>query len=137
MAWSLPSDAICAAAYQGHTLTHDATSAVEGRHRADEKLSPDSGDLRGYLTECRQARPGLIDRHDLVAALDYAAEKKVTVISAPPAAERPRCCARGPAVWIRAAGSPSCRCGRASMTGTGLDNHRNPVTASHRPSGEP
>jgi len=29
------------------------------------------------------ARPGLIDRHDLVAALDHAAEKKVTVISAP------------------------------------------------------
>ncbi|HEX3957031.1 MAG TPA: LuxR C-terminal-related transcriptional regulator [Trebonia sp.] len=29
------------------------------------------------------ARPGLIDRHDLVAALDRAAEHKVTVISAP------------------------------------------------------
>jgi len=29
------------------------------------------------------ARPRLIDRHDLVAALDHAAEKKVTVISAP------------------------------------------------------
>ena len=58
MAWSLPSDAICAAAYEGHTLTHDATSAVEGRHRAGEKSPPDSGDLRGYLTECRQARPG-------------------------------------------------------------------------------
>jgi LuxR family maltose regulon positive regulatory protein len=29
------------------------------------------------------ARPGLIDRHDLVAVLDHAAEKKVTVISAP------------------------------------------------------
>ena len=28
-------------------------------------------------------RPGLIDRHDLVAALDRAAEKKVTIISAP------------------------------------------------------
>ena len=27
--------------------------------------------------------PGLIDRHDLVAALDRAAEKKVTIISAP------------------------------------------------------
>src|SRR4029453_12303619 len=48
MAWSLPSDAICAAAYEGHTLTHDATSAVEGRHRAGEKSPPDSGDLRGY-----------------------------------------------------------------------------------------
>ncbi|HET6918169.1 MAG TPA: hypothetical protein VFI46_01750 [Jiangellaceae bacterium] len=35
------------------------------------------------LTECRQARPGLIDRHDLVAALDHAAEKKMTIISAP------------------------------------------------------
>ena len=79
MAWSLPSDAICAAAYEGHTLTHDATSAVEGRYRAGEKSSPDSGDLRG----CRQARPGLIDRHDLVAALDHAAEKKMTIISAP------------------------------------------------------
>jgi LuxR family maltose regulon positive regulatory protein len=29
------------------------------------------------------ARPGLIDRHDLVAALDHAAEKKMTIISAP------------------------------------------------------
>ena len=29
------------------------------------------------------ARPGLIDRHDLVAALDRAAGKRVTVISAP------------------------------------------------------
>jgi LuxR family transcriptional regulator, maltose regulon positive regulatory protein len=29
------------------------------------------------------ARPGLIDRHDLIAALDRAAEHKVTVISAP------------------------------------------------------
>jgi LuxR family transcriptional regulator, maltose regulon positive regulatory protein len=29
------------------------------------------------------ARPGLIDRHDLIAALDRAAEKKVTIISAP------------------------------------------------------
>jgi len=29
------------------------------------------------------ARPGLIDRHDLLAALDRAAERKVTVISAP------------------------------------------------------
>jgi hypothetical protein len=48
MAWSLPSDAICAAAYEGHTLTRDATSAVKGRHRAGEKSSPDSGDLRGY-----------------------------------------------------------------------------------------
>jgi LuxR family maltose regulon positive regulatory protein len=31
-----------------------------------------------------RARPGLIDRHDLVAALDRAAEKQVTIISAPP-----------------------------------------------------
>jgi LuxR family maltose regulon positive regulatory protein len=30
-----------------------------------------------------RVRPGLIDRHDLVAALDRAAEKKVTIISAP------------------------------------------------------
>ncbi len=29
------------------------------------------------------ARPGLIDRHDLVAALDRAAGKQVTIISAP------------------------------------------------------
>ena len=29
------------------------------------------------------ARPGLIDRRELVCALDHAAEKKVTVISAP------------------------------------------------------
>jgi ATP/maltotriose-dependent transcriptional regulator MalT len=29
------------------------------------------------------ARPGLIDRHDLVAALDHAAGKRVTIISAP------------------------------------------------------
>jgi LuxR family maltose regulon positive regulatory protein len=35
------------------------------------------------LTECRQAQPDLIYRHDLVAALDHAAEKKVTIISAP------------------------------------------------------
>jgi hypothetical protein len=85
MAWSLPSDAICAAAYEGHTLTHDATSAVEGRHRAGEKSPPDSGDLRGYPDRVppSPARPGLIDRHDLVAALDHAAEKKMTIISAP------------------------------------------------------
>jgi len=29
------------------------------------------------------ARPGLIDRHDLFAAVDPAAEKKMTIISAP------------------------------------------------------
>src|SRR5829696_10431854 len=85
----LPSDAICAAAYEGHTLTHDATSAVEGRHRAGEKSPPDSGDLRGYPDRVppSPARPGLIDRHDLVAAEDHAAEKKMTIISGPPAAE--------------------------------------------------
>jgi LuxR family maltose regulon positive regulatory protein len=31
----------------------------------------------------RATRPGLIDRHDLIAALDHAVEKRVTVISAP------------------------------------------------------
>src|SRR5215204_4282191 len=105
MAWSLPSDAICTAAYEGHTLTHDATSAVEGRHRAGEKSPPDSGDLRGYPDRVppSPARPGLIDRHDLVAAVDHAAEKKMTIISAPAGSGRPRCCARGPAVWVRAA----------------------------------
>jgi hypothetical protein len=80
MAWSFPSDAIRVAAYEGHTRTHDATSAVEGRHRAGEKSSPDSGDLRGCPDRVppSPARPGLIERHDLVAALDHTAEKRVT-----------------------------------------------------------
>ena len=74
---------MCAAAYEGHALTHDATSAVEGRHRAGEKSPPDSGDLRGYPDRVPPSRPGPIDRHDLVAALDHAAKKKMTIISAP------------------------------------------------------
>ena len=82
-------------------------------------------------------RPGLVDRHDLVAALDQRAEKKVTIISAPAGSGKTSLLRAWAAVWVRAAGSPSCRCGRASMTRTGLDNHRNPVMASHRPSGEP
>jgi len=57
----------------------------EVRRRAGETSSPDSGDLPGYADRVQPstARPGLIDRHDLVAALDHAAEKKATVISAP------------------------------------------------------
>ncbi|HEY3033748.1 MAG TPA: hypothetical protein VGJ54_03720 [Streptosporangiaceae bacterium] len=62
------------------------------------------------------ARPGLIDRHDLVAALDHAAEKKATVISAPAGSGKTSLLR----VWagrpVRTAGSPSCRCGRAGMT---------------------
>jgi hypothetical protein len=34
------------------------------------------------------ARPGLINRHDLVAALDHAAGKRVTIISAPAGSAR-------------------------------------------------
>jgi len=90
------------------------------------------------LTECRKPGPARPDRrHDLVAALDHAAEKKMTIIS-PPAGSGKTSPLRA---WAGRLGqgrrSPSCRCGRASMTRTGLDNHRNPVTASHRPSGEP
>jgi hypothetical protein len=139
MAWSLPSDAIGAAAYEGHTLTHDATSAVEGRHRAGEKSPPDSGDLRGYPDRVppSPARPGLIDRHDLVAAVDHAAEKKMTIISAPAGSGKTSLLRAWAGRLGQGRRSPSCRCGQASMTRTGLDNHRNPVTASHRPSGEP
>jgi hypothetical protein len=73
-------------------------------HRQDgERSSPDSGDLPailggyadwvpggdGAVTDtpaagaggASAARPGLIDRHDLVAALDHAAGKRVTIIS--------------------------------------------------------
>jgi hypothetical protein len=55
-----------------------ATGQVRSRHRIPVICVV-------TLTECRQARPrpGLIDRHDLVAALDHAAEKKMTIISAP------------------------------------------------------
>jgi hypothetical protein len=79
-----------------NTLAHDATSSVEVGHRPGEKSSPDSGDLLGYADRVQPvpardgamadvsaavgsgrapstARPGLIDRHDLVAALDQPA----------------------------------------------------------------
>jgi hypothetical protein len=139
MAWSLPSDAIRAAAYEGHTLTHDATSAVEGRHRAGEKSPPDSGDLRGYPDRVppSPARPGLIDRHDLVAAVDHAAEKKMTIISAPADSGKTSLLR----AWAGRLGQGrriafmSVRPGQHDAHRT--RNHRNPVTVSHRPSGEP
>src|SRR5215469_2592010 len=78
---------------------------VQLRHREGDKSSPDSGDLPaiytgyadrvpggdGAMTDmpaaggraAGPARPGLIDRHDLVAALDRAVAKPVTIISAP------------------------------------------------------
>jgi hypothetical protein len=84
----------------------ERTSSVNVGHRPGEKSSPDSGDLHGYADRVQPvpgrdgamtdvsaavgsgrapstARPGPIDRHNLAAALDHAAEKKVTVISAP------------------------------------------------------
>ena len=42
-----------------------------------------------------RADPALIHRHDLMAALDRAAQKRVTIISAPPAPGKPRCCELG------------------------------------------
>ncbi len=80
-----------------NTLAHDATSSMEVGHRQGEKSSPDSGDLLRYADRVQPvpgrdgamtdvsaavgsgrapstARPGLIDRHNLVAALDHAAE---------------------------------------------------------------
>jgi polynucleotide 5'-kinase involved in rRNA processing len=56
-----------------------ATGQVRSRHRIPVICVV-------TLTECRQARPGpdwTDRRHDLVAALDHAAEKKMTIISAP------------------------------------------------------
>jgi hypothetical protein len=76
-----------------NSLARDATSSIEVGHRQGEKSSPDSGDLLGYVHRVQPvpgrdgamtdvsaavgsgrapstARPGLIDRHDLVAALD-------------------------------------------------------------------
>src|SRR5262245_16060914 len=50
-------------------------------HRAGEPSSPDSSDLLDRLD--RVPGFGLIDRPDLVAALDRAAEKKVTIVAAP------------------------------------------------------
>ena len=89
------------------------------------------------LTECRQARPGLIDRHDLVAALDHAAEKKMTIISAPAGSGKTSLLR----AWAGRLGQGrriafmSVRPGQHDAHRT--RNHRNPVTASHRPSGEP
>ncbi len=54
------------------------------------------------------ARQGLIDRNDLVATLDRAVGTRVTIISAPAAAGRRRCCTRGATGRARTAGSPSC-----------------------------
>jgi len=54
------------------------------------------------------AAPGLIARGDLVAALDRAAARKVTIISALAGSGRRRCCAPGPAVRGSRAGSPCC-----------------------------
>src|SRR5437667_1467626 len=78
---------------------------VQVHCRGSERSSPDSGDLPaiyggyadrvpggdGAMTDISAAggraagaaRSGLIDRHDLVAALDHAAGKTVTIISAP------------------------------------------------------
>jgi LuxR family maltose regulon positive regulatory protein len=67
---------------------------VRGRHRilviylgyADRVPGGDGATTGGPAAGGRAvvaARPGLIDRHDLVAALDRAAGKRVTVISAP------------------------------------------------------
>jgi len=84
----------------------ERTSSINVGHRPGEESSPDSGDLHGYADRMQPvpgrdgamtdvsaaacsrrapstARPGPIDRHNLAAALDHAAEKKVTVISAP------------------------------------------------------
>jgi stage III sporulation protein SpoIIIAA len=107
-----------------------ATGQVRSRHRIPVICVV-------TLTECRQARLGLIDRHDLVAALDHAAEKKMTIISAPAGSGKTSLLRAWAGRLGQGRRSPSCRCGQASMTRTGLDNHRNPVTASHRPSGEP
>src|SRR6478736_713140 len=52
---------------------------VQLRQRAGERSSPDSSDLREYADRVH----GLIDRRDLIAALDQAVDKHVTVISAP------------------------------------------------------
>jgi hypothetical protein len=116
----------------------DATSSIEFGYRPGEKSSPDSGDVFGYADRVQPvpgrdgamtdvsaavgsgrapstARPGLIDRHDLVAALDHAAETKATVISAPVGSGKTSLL-RVWAVRIRTAGSPSCRGGPASMT---------------------
>ena len=109
-----------------------ATGQVRSRHRIPVicVVTPDR-------VPPSPARPGLIDRHDLVAALDHAAEKKMTVISAPAGSGKTSLLR----AWAGRLGQ-----GRriafmlvrqASMTRTGLDNHRNAVTASHRPSGEP
>jgi len=53
-----------------------ATGQVRSRHRIPVICVV-------TLTECRQARRGLIDRQDLVAGVNPAAEKKMTTISAP------------------------------------------------------
>jgi LuxR family maltose regulon positive regulatory protein len=83
------------------------------------------------------ARPGLIDRHDLVAAVDHAAEKKMTIISAPAGSGKTSLLR----AWAGRLGQGrriafmSVRPGQHDAHRT--RNHRNPVTASHRPSGEP
>jgi len=129
MAWSLPSDAICAAAYQGHTLTHDATSAVEGRHRAGEKSPPDSGDLRGYLTRVPPS-PTWSPRWTTPP-------RRKTIISAPAGSGNTSLLR----AWTGRLGQGrriafmSVRPGQHDAHRT--RNHRDPVTASHRPSGEP
>src|SRR5438309_10588230 len=68
----------------------------------------------GPLTET-PAAPRLIDRSDLVAALDRAAESKVTVISAP-AGSGKTSLLRAWADRPGGTGSPSCRCSAASKT---------------------
>ena len=60
-----PTASTARSGHQRHMLTHDATSAVEVRHRAGEKSSPDSSDLLGYADRVQPstAPPGLIHRH--------------------------------------------------------------------------
>jgi LuxR family transcriptional regulator, maltose regulon positive regulatory protein len=54
-----------------------------------------------------RAEPGLIHRHDLIAALNRSAQKRVTIISAPAGTGRRRCCARGRTSRVGIAVSPS------------------------------
>jgi hypothetical protein len=77
------------------------TRKVKGRHRIPviylgyaDRLPGGDGAMTGMSAAGGRAavaaRQGLIDRHDLVAALGRAAGKRVTVISAPAGSERGR-----------------------------------------------
>jgi hypothetical protein len=81
------------------------------------------------------ARPGLIDRHNLVAALDHAAEKKVTVISAPAGSGKNSL----PRVWAGRPGQDrriafmSVRPGQHDAQLCGRANQLDPPDRTHKP----